>query len=55
MLAQVQAEQADEPEDDGYCNGREEQLGVVQEGQRIVPQERDYEVVNQGCEVQRVG
>jgi hypothetical protein len=55
MLAQVQTKQADEPEDDGYSNGCEEQLGVVQEWQSVVAQEGDYEVVDQCGKVKRVG
>lgn len=54
MLRQIQPEQTGKPQYRADGNGREEELGVVQKGERVVPQKRDYEVVVQRDEVERV-
>lgn len=47
-------DQTDEPHDRECQNGEEEELRVVQERERIIPQEGDVGVVDQGRQVQRV-
>lgn len=45
MFRHVEAEEGREPQDRGDCDGCEEELGVVQEGKRVVTEEGDDEVV----------
>ena len=54
MLAQIESEQTDKPQDNRDADGGEEKFLMVEERQGVKSQECDDEVVDQGGEVERV-
>ena len=54
MFGEIESEEAGEPEDGEDGDGGQDELGVMQEWERVVAKERDDDVVTESQEVEGI-